>query len=348
VRVATELSVPVVGLAGKDGPQPILEGKGLSFRYRSDLPLALNNVDVQVFPYGIVALVGESGSGKSTLGKILAGLLRPTQGVLFYRGQPVRPQDGPTYHRYLRDVQWVQQDPYAAFNPMRKVGESLLAPLLRHRVARDRRQALEKAFHLLEQVGLTPPGTFLSRYPHQLSGGQLQRLAMARALTVDPQVLVADEAATMLDVSLRLEILGLMRRLGQERGLAYVFITHDFALTQAFASGHVGKVMYAGRVVEEGKVETIIHQPRHPYTRALVDAIPTGDPDLEEARRRRRLRLLPSLGQGVPSRGCPLYPRCPRRLDRCQEEEPSLMPLPEDAQHRLACHHPLPEGGEAG
>jgi len=331
-----------------DPAGPVLGGAGLVYRYpgtpREARP-ALGGVDITLERGDIVALVGESGSGKSTLGRVLAGLYPPAAGSLRFEGRPVTRTDPAAYHRFLRAVQLVQQDPFASFNPALKLEVSLTAPLLRHRVAHTPGEARHMAGDLLTQVGLTPPDRYLARFPHELSGGQLQRAAIARSLTVNPSVLVADEAVTMLDVSLRLELLHLMRRLGEERHLAYVFITHDFAVTRAFAAGHTVKVLYAGVVVEEGPVEAIVERPRHPYTRALVDAIPSGDPDVEAARLARRLRLVPvAVGTAVPPLGCPLAPRCPRRLPAC--EGPAPVPLTElgpGGDHRVACLNPLPD-----
>ncbi len=334
--------------AAGPGTRELLAGESLVFRYPSASPRlrpALGGVDLSLGYGEIVALVGESGSGKSTLGRILAGLYMPTSGRIAFEGETVVPGQTPAYHHYLKSVQLVQQDPFASFNPALKLEASLTAPLLRHALVRTRQEARRRAAELLAQVGLLPPERFLERFPHELSGGQLQRAAIARSLTVDPLVLVADEAVTMLDVSLRLELLQLMRRLGEERRLAYVFITHDFAVTRAFAAGHTAKVLYSGVVVEEGPVEEIVERPRHPYTRALVDAIPSGDPDLEAAREARRLRLRPlPVGTAVPLLGCPLAPRCPRCLPTCQGPDP--IPLKEivpSSGHRVACLNPLPD-----
>lgn len=341
-------------IAGGRTGLPLLAGEGLVFRYPGTSPTArpaLGGVDVTLGQGDIVALVGESGSGKSTLGRVLAGLYPPTSGHLSFEGKPIdasgsRPSASgrDAYHRYLRSVQLVQQDPFASFNPALKLESSLTPPLLRHGLARSKGEARNQAAHLLAQVGLVPPERYLERFPHELSGGQLQRAAIARSLTVDPLVLVADEAVTMLDVSLRLELLHLMRRLGEERNLAYVFITHDFAVTRAFAAGHTTKVLYGGVVVEEGPVEEIVERPRHPYTRALVDAIPSGDPDLEAAREAHRLRLDPvPVGTAIPVQGCPLTPRCPRRLPACSGEEPIVLrAVAPGSSHRMACLNPLP------
>jgi oligopeptide/dipeptide ABC transporter ATP-binding protein len=236
-------------------------------------------------------------------------------------------------HRaYRLDVQLVHQDPYASLNPSQTIGSMLAAPLRRHRLVEPSR--LKRRVHdLLEAVELSPPEQFARRHPHELSGGQRQRAAIARALTVDPALLVADEAVSMVDVSLRMSILQVLRRQRAERGLSVVFITHDLALARNFAPDARLLVMYLGRIVEIGHAATVIGAPQHPYTRALVDAATL---------RRGDARAPTVSGPDTPSplnrpSGCAFHPRCPEALPvPCQRDVPLLRPLAGDWQ--AACH----------
>lgn len=318
---------------------PVLELDGVSRTFTTPLGTitAVDDVSLAFGAGEVLCLVGESGCGKTTTGRLLAGLLRPTSGTVRYEGHDVWRSRGEEHRRARRAVQLVHQDPYASLNPTRTIEQTLTAPLLHHGVAHGGRAARAAAGELLERVGLVPAGDLLEKYPHQLSGGQRQRVSIARALTVDPRVIVADEAVSMVDVSIRISLLTLLLSLRRDLGVTIVLITHDLAVARFFSREGRIAVMYLGRVVELGPSETLVTDPAHPYAEALIAALPEADPAVTRGKQRVALRgaEVPSL-LAVPS-GCPFHPRCPKaETGLCDVVRPELTAL--DATRCVACH----------
>ncbi len=282
---------------------------------------------------GIVAVVGESGSGKTTLTHLLLGFRSPTAGSVSYRGVDVAHMNADQRKAFRREVQAVFQDPFEAFNPFYKIDHALFTPLSVFDIVRDKDEARAKIENALETVGLRP-GETLGKYPHQLSGGQRQRIMIARALLLDPHIILADEPVSMVDASLRSTILQTLLRLKDEAGISLVYVTHD--LTTAYQVADRVVVLYAGSIVESGDTQSVIGAPRHPYTRALIDAIPSPDPDvpwnLDEVDTEER-------GTGFPATGCAFAPRCPHATGECTKAEPPLAAL--DDGRLVRCIRPL-------
>jgi peptide/nickel transport system ATP-binding protein len=285
----------------------------------------------------VLCLVGESGCGKTTTGKMAAMLLKPSSGRILVEGKDIWALPEREFKVYRKAIQLIHQDPYASLNPVHSIYATLSAPLFRHKAVRSRQQAIERIVELLRIVGLTPPEDFLYKYPHQLSGGQRQRVSVARALTVDPRLIVADEAVSMVDVSLRVSLLNMLHRLKDQLGVTFLFITHDLAVARYFAAaGRIG-VMYLGRMVELGPTPQVIGQPEHPYTRALLSAIPEADPLRTRKKDLSALRSIdvPSLLTLPP--GCTFHPRCPLfEQGLCDVVVPELTPI--SARHAVSCH----------
>jgi peptide/nickel transport system ATP-binding protein len=314
-----------------------LERVTREFRTPAGTIKAVDDVSLTLRRGEALCVVGESGCGKTTTGRLLAGLLRPTSGRVLFEGQDVWRSHGVEQASFRRAVQLVHQDPYASLNPVRTVEQTLTAPLRRHRKSGSRAQSRTVARSLLERVGLVPSDDFLPKFPHQLSGGQRQRVSIARALTVDPRVIVADEAVSMVDVSIRITLLDLLLGLRDEFGVTVVLITHDLAVARYFGRAGRVAVMYLGRVVELAPTERLVDDPAHPYAAALIAAIPEADPDITRNKERVSLRSaqVPSLLR-LPS-GCTFHPRCPlAEAGLCDVIVPSLTPIPE--ARSVACH----------
>lgn len=322
-----------------NGARPLIELDRASqiFATRRGPIHAVNDVSLAIEQGQILCLVGESGSGKTTTAKMIAGLRRPTVGTMRFAGENIADLRGAALREFRHGVQIVHQDPYSSLNPIRTVHQTLAAPMLKHRIAINRRDARERALELLRRVELSPPENFLDVHPHQLSGGQRQRVSVARALTLNPRVIVADEAVSMVDVSLRVSLLNMLLSLREDFGVTFLFITHDLAIAKYFAwSGNIG-VMYLGRLVEYGRTPHVIAKPVHPYTRALLAAIPEPDPELTRTKKAVPLREadLPSLVR-LPA-GCAFHPRCPlHEPGLCDTIVPELVPL--SAEQQSACH----------
>lgn len=284
---------------------------------------AVDRVNLELGEGRTLALVGESGCGKTTTGKVAAGLIKPTEGLVLFYGKDVWKIKREEFNEYRKSVQIIHQDPYSSLNPMLTIYRTLSAPLFRHKLVSSKEEAVDMVSKLLETVGLVPPEEFISKYPHQLSGGQRQRVVIARAISLNPKAIVADEPVSMIDVSLRLQILHLMKDLQRKMGVAYLFITHDLATGRYFARDGYTAVMYLGTIVELGPTNSVILEPLHPYTRALLSAIPEADPEKTRMKKVMELRSLdvPSL-LNIPS-GCKFHPRCPFFIEgKCDKQPP--------------------------
>jgi peptide/nickel transport system ATP-binding protein len=287
---------------------------------------AVRNVSFGLYRGAVVALVGESGSGKSTVAKLLAGQERPTSGQVTLDGQPVSVSSGRAFRRYKSTVQYVFQDPFSSLNPVHTVGYHLSRPVRLHQPEVKDVPAAVTA--LLEQVRLTPAAQFLAKYPHELSGGQRQRVSFARALAARPSVLLADEPVSMLDVSIRLEMLNLLDDLRTRLALALLYITHDIASARYFADEVL--VMYGGQIVERGPAEDVTQHPAHPYTQLLIASAPDPD-DLGSALKSGNVRAVnehaAAANVGPAAVGCPFSSRCPLADDKCRRDNPALQQL---------------------
>ena len=319
----------------EDRPGAILEAEHLRkfFPVRNWNPLgqklavrAVEDASLTLYPGRATALVGESGSGKTTVARILAGLYEPSAGIIRFRGEPIKLTGSQVLRRYRRHVQLIFQDPFSSLNPVHTVRYHLARPLHIHGHAHNAAQETQQALALLNRVSLSPAEQFIQKYPHQLSGGQRQRVAIARALAAQPEVLLADEPVSMLDVSIRLDILNLLLRLKDEEQLALLFITHDIASARYFAEDT--QVMYAGQMVEGGPSEEIIQRPKHPYTQLLLSAAPDPDrlsPDGKSTTTLPARGEIPSLIH--PPTGCRFHPRCPHAMPVCRQRFPKRTDL---------------------
>jgi peptide/nickel transport system ATP-binding protein len=329
-----QLDSTVTPIDSDSSSQPILEAEHLRkhFPLRTANPFgqkkfvhAVEDASITLYPGRATALVGESGSGKTTVARMLAGLYAPTSGTIRFRGQPVRLLDRSVLSKYRRHVQLILQDPFSSLNPVHDVRYHLARPLRIHRHVRNKAEETEQILSLLNRVNLSPAEQFIQKYPHQLSGGQRQRISIARALAVQPQVLLADEPVSMLDVSIRLDVLNLLLRLKEEEHLALLFITHDIASARYFAEDTF--VMYAGQMVEGGPSDEVIQRPKHPYTQLLISAAP--DPERFSADGSKTSLTargeIPSLIN--PPTGCRFHPRCPHAMPVCSERFPKRTDL---------------------
>jgi len=295
---------------------------------------AVDNVTLEIKKGTIVGLAGESGSGKTTLGKVTLALLKPYKGDVLFLGKSIYKMDKEEFMKYRRNAQYIPQDPYASINPFRKVKDTLLDIVKYHKLASTDKEALDIVTDIMIKVGLNPPEKYLNKYPIQLSGGERQRLSIARALVLRPAYVVADEPTTMLDASLKAGIIKTLRDMTEALGLSLLFITHELTLLQFFGPKARVAIMYLGKIVEEGFVKDILTEPLHPYTRALILAIPVPDP---RERHTRRLVLKGSAPSPInrPS-GCVLSDRCPHVMDICRKEEPELREI--SLGRKVACH----------
>jgi oligopeptide transport system ATP-binding protein len=301
-----------------------------TFRRAREFVKAVDDVSFTMAPGETLGLVGESGCGKTTLGRAIVRLVEPTSGRVLFERENLAGMSGATLRARRRNVQMIFQDPYASLNPRLTVAEIIGEALDLHELVDSRSARQKRIAELLQAVGLDP--VYAQRYAHEFSGGQRQRIGIARALAVEPKLIVCDEPVSALDVSVQAQIINLLQDLQQTHGLAYLFIAHDLAVVE-----HISRrvmVMYLGKVVELAEAQAIIRTAKHPYTQALISAVPEMDP----ATRQKRILLPGDVPSPIhPPAGCRFHPRCPvAEKSRCEEEAPELREV--TPRHRVACH----------
>jgi len=290
---------------------------------------AVDDVSLHIAPGETLGLVGESGCGKTTLGRAIIRLIEPNAGSIFFEGEDITKLDGNGLRRHRRKFQMIFQDPYGSLNPRMTVEQIIGEAIDIHQLADGSAARRARIQDLLRNVGLDP--SHAERYPHEFSGGQRQRIGIARALAVEPKLIVCDEPVSALDVSVQAQIVNLLMDLQQQRGLAYLFIAHDLAVVEHIS--HRVMVMYLGRPVEIAEAKKLVREPRHPYTQALLSAVPVVDPDSK----RRRIMLPGDVPSPIaPPPGCAFNPRCPVKEPRCESEVPVLREV--EPGHWVSCH----------
>jgi oligopeptide/dipeptide ABC transporter ATP-binding protein len=328
------MSEPLVKVTGAKKYFPITQG--IIFQREVGRVHAVDGVDLEVQPGETLGIVGETGCGKSTLARLICRLLPVTEGTIEFEGQDITNLKGDRLRQLRREIQMIFQDPYSSLNPRKRVGAIIGDPFEIHKLA-DGKEQKQRVQELMETVGLNPE--HYNRFPAEFSGGQRQRIGVARALALRPKLIICDEPVSALDVSIQAQVLNLLEDLQNEFKLTYVFIAHDLSVVR-HVSDRVG-VMYLGKVVELADAHRLYAEPKHPYTGALLSAIPVPDPDATQ--QRERVILLGDVPSPIdPPSGCRFHPRCPKAQERCVHEVPPLEPKAGD--DLAACHFPLEPG----
>ncbi|MFI1520770.1 ABC transporter ATP-binding protein [Kitasatospora cineracea] len=322
---------PLLSLKGLQKHFPVMDG--FLFKRQVGAVHAVDGLDLDVFPGESVGLVGESGCGKSTTGRLVTRLLEPTGGEIRYAGQDITHAGRKALAPIRSEIQMIFQDPYSSLNPRHTVGSIIGAPMEINGI-NPKGGVQRRVQELLETVGLNPE--HYNRFPHEFSGGQRQRIGVARALSLSPKLIVADEPVSALDVSIQAQVVNLLQELQRELGIAFLFIAHDLSVVRHFSQRVA--VMYLGKIVEIADRKSLYESPRHPYTHALLSAVPEADPDDD----RERIRLTGDVPSPVnPPSGCRFRTRCWKAQEKCSVEEPPLIQLSGNAGgHLTACHFP--------